>query len=142
MFPIDATTADLVTHLRKILPEVMANNIWCAETSADPANWTPENPAYGQCAVTALLVQDLCGGEIVWAEAVLPDGSKVSHYFNRLDGGEELDVTRGQFPEGTIVPEGKPRKPGQDTRAYVLAYPVTVARYKLLCDRAGQPANL
>ncbi len=35
---------------------------WSADTSADPDGWSPENPAWGQCAVTALVVQDRFGG--------------------------------------------------------------------------------
>ncbi|HLC97486.1 MAG TPA: hypothetical protein VJC21_01765 [Candidatus Nanoarchaeia archaeon] len=57
---------------------------WCSETSSDPDHWHPENPAWGQCAVTALMVNDYLGGKIIWAEAALPDGRKVSHYFLKL----------------------------------------------------------
>ena len=34
---------------------------WSIETSS---KWTIENPAKGQCGVTALVVQDIYGGEI------------------------------------------------------------------------------
>ena len=34
---------------------------WSIETSS---KWTSENPAKGQCGVTALIIQELCGGEI------------------------------------------------------------------------------
>ncbi len=34
---------------------------WSIETSS---KWTTENPAKGQCGVTALVVQDIYGGEI------------------------------------------------------------------------------
>jgi hypothetical protein len=37
---------------------------WVNETSADSENWTRENPSYGQCVVTALIVDDYLGGEI------------------------------------------------------------------------------
>ena len=34
---------------------------WSIETSS---KWTIENPAKGQCGVTALVVQDICGGKL------------------------------------------------------------------------------
>ena len=39
---------------------------WCAAT-AHPSyqkDWTEDNPSYGQCCVTALVIQDLYGGDI------------------------------------------------------------------------------
>src|ERR1700723_2879045 len=64
---------------------------WNAETSVDPG-WSEANPSLGQCAVTSLIVQDLLGGELVRAEV-----GEVSHYWNRLDDGVEVDLTRDQF---------------------------------------------
>jgi hypothetical protein len=97
---------------------------WCAETCA--GEWTPERPSTGQCAVTALVVQDVYGGELLRA---LVDGQ--SHYWNRLPGGDELDLTRDQFdtfePVDTVVRD----------RAYVLSFPDTVRRYRLLAERAS-----
>ena len=58
-------------------------------TSADPEGWSPHNRPWGQCAVTALVVQDRFGGELLRARV---DG--VSHYWNRLPDGSELDLTR------------------------------------------------
>jgi hypothetical protein len=105
---------------------------WSAATTSDPQNWRADNPAWGQCAVTACVVQDELGGEIVWAEAGLPDGQKISHYFNLIDG-EEVDFTREQFPAGTVVPAGQPKtKQYATTREYVLSFPVTVQRYDAL----------
>jgi len=63
-------------------PELLAETLeraWSRETSADPEQWTPDNPAWGQCAVTALVVQDGFGGELV--RATVDDAS---HYWNRL----------------------------------------------------------
>jgi len=31
------------------------------ETSGDPENWTPQNPSYRQCLVTAILADELLG---------------------------------------------------------------------------------
>jgi hypothetical protein len=79
---------------------------WSAET-CDPVDrdvWSPANPSRGQCAVTALVVQDLCGGELLLAEVRYADGSRQGvHYWNRLPGGVELDLTREQFHPGEHV---------------------------------------
>jgi len=102
---------------------------WSRETSSDPENWSPSNPAWGQCAVTALVVNDYLQGEIVWAKAVLPDGRTISHYFNKIRGSEK-DFTRSQFPEGTIIPEGVPRTQGfPSTVTYLLSNNDTARRY-------------
>jgi len=113
---------------------------WSKETSSDPEKWAYENPAWGQCAVTALLVNDYLGGDIVWAEAKLPDGKGISHYFNRIEG-REIDLTRRQFPEGTIIPAGIEKKKEYDsTREYVLLAPgsTTRQRYEILKERVDE----
>lgn len=112
--------------------EAALNKSWRKESSSDPENWTPENPAWGQCAVTALIVNDYLGGDIVWTNASLPDGREISHYFNKIDGVEK-DLTRVQFPEGTRIPEGIPKtKEYASTREYILSYPITQQRYDSL----------
>jgi hypothetical protein len=76
---------------------------WSIETT-DPASvetWSPESPAWGQCAVTALVVHDYLGGEILHAPVTRGDGSDGGHhYWNRLAGGIELDLTLEQFQDG------------------------------------------
>lgn len=64
--------------------------VWSHKSST---KYTPDNPARGQCGVTALVVQDLLGGEIL--KTPLPEGW---HYYNRI-GGEAIDFTASQFPE-------------------------------------------
>ena len=61
---------------------------WSLETAVQ---WTPENPASGQCNVTAAAIYDLFGGEILRTR--LPD---VWHYYNRVDG-HRVDFTDSQF---------------------------------------------
>jgi uncharacterized protein (DUF952 family) len=84
---------------------------WSRE-SCDPVDrdaWSPGNPSRGQCAVTALVVQDLLGGELLLAEVHYPDGSQQGlHYWNRLGEGVELDLTREQFHEDEIVQRPEP----------------------------------
>src|SRR5579859_3695688 len=83
---------------------------WCVWTSdpIDQPGWSQSNPASGQCASTALVVQDLLGGELLIAEVRRSDGRRQGvHYWNRLAGGLELDLTREQFRAGETI--GEPR---------------------------------
>lgn len=105
---------------------------WSAASSNDPSNWTITNPSYGQCAVTACVVQEELGGDVVWADAVLPNGKTSSHYWNIIDG-QQVDLTRDQFPEGTMIPEGQPKtKNFPTTQEYILSFEVTYQRYRAL----------
>jgi hypothetical protein len=82
---------------------------WCAETAAaQTVKWEMAPIVVGQCAVTALLVQDECGGEILRAD-VCGQG----HYWNLIPAMGEIDLTREQFgaaveiPRGIIVPRSR-----------------------------------
>jgi len=115
--------------------ESALSRAWSKETSADPKSWTPANPSWGQCAITACVVNDYLGGKVVWAEAALPDGRKLSHYFNEV-GGNQFDLTRQQFPEGTVIPAGVDKKKEfETTRGYVLSFEKTRMRYDALKER-------
>ena len=104
---------------------------WSAETSVSK-EWSPDNKALGQCTVTACVLQDYLGGDILNTVATLPDGSTDSHYYNVIDDSE-LDLTRSQFPDGTTFTEGAPKTKGYDTtREYVLSNLGTSLRYHLL----------
>ena len=84
---------------------------WGRETSDDPDEWSEENPARGQCAVTALLVRELLGVEILVAN-VLRDGRRVErHAWNRLLSGLTLDLTREQFVRGERFGEPAAEEP-------------------------------
>lgn len=63
---------------------------WSRETSS---RWTPESASRGQCGVTALVIQDYFGGEILKTRV-----GSAWHFYNRVDGGR-LDLTAGQFPQ-------------------------------------------
>jgi hypothetical protein len=101
---------------------------WSLETCdpVDVADWSPVNPARGQCAVTALVVQDLLGGALLLAEVRNADGPRQGvHYWNRLAGGLEVDLTREQFTPTEVVqapevvdrpPDTTPRPPGRSVR--------------------------
>ena len=75
--------------------ETVIRSSWSEQTCdpVDQADWSPANPARGQCAATALVVQDLLGGELLIAEVRNADGSRQGvHYWNRLGEGVELDA--------------------------------------------------
>jgi len=78
----------------------------------------------GQCAVTALIVQDYLGGEILRGTV-----GEESHYWNRLPTGEELDLTASQFPMGSGRSRG-----GVESRDYILSFPETERRYRQLLE--------
>lgn len=67
---------------------------WCKETSYREYRdaWTEENPAAGQCAVTALVVNDYFGGDILHGKSDLG----AEHYWNVV-GSVKIDVTKRQF---------------------------------------------
>jgi hypothetical protein len=78
---------------------------WSIET-CDPTDvpyWSTGEPSRGQCAVTALVVHDLLGGELLEAEVDHADGSHQGfHYWNRF-AGVDVDLTRRQFASGEVV---------------------------------------
>jgi hypothetical protein len=106
---------------------------WAADTcSPDDAArtpWTTDNPAWGQCDVTALVLHDLLGGSLVVGEVHLDGEQHGYHWWNRLDSGLELDLTREQFRAGQVItsPRVVTRPPGPPPRRQ--------REYELLRDR-------
>ncbi len=65
--------------------------------------WNPAHPTRGQCGVVTLVVNDLLGGELMRGEVHL-DGQRIDfHWWNRLLGGIEVDLTRDQFTAGETI---------------------------------------
>ena len=118
---------DLVEALRKS---------WTRGTSYSPERWTEKNPAVGQCAVTALIVQEELGGEIVRVAAVMSSECSEEHYYNLVDG-EVFDATREQFPSGTEMINEE-----RVSRDYILSFPSTVRRHELLLVRVAQSGEV
>jgi hypothetical protein len=87
---------------------------WGLDTADEDDGWTPENPSRGQCDVTSLVVHDIFGGDVLAAD-VFRDGERVeAHMWNRLPGGLELDLTRGQFRNGEVIgPPSTRSRPAQ-----------------------------
>jgi hypothetical protein len=91
---------------------------WAADTCSpddiEREAWHPDNPAWGHCDITALVVHDLFGGDLLVAE-VHHSGERAGyHWWNRLPSGLELDLTREQFRAGQTVGDPCPvhRPPG------------------------------
>ncbi len=99
---------------------------WSKDTAVDPDSWSLANPAAGHCAVAALIVQDVYGGDL-WRVDV--DGQ--GHYFNRLSNGALYDATASQFDRAPNYCAAEWR-----SRDYVLSYPETKRRYELLKSRS------
>lgn len=114
-----------IGQMRRLLPLA-----WCKETATNE-DWDENNPSLNQCAVTALLVQDELGGDLLRCEMTNGD----SHYWNRV-GNYEIDLTAEQFDR--IEPQ-----PLKDTavvrnRSYVLdpeRFQNTINRYEILRKR-------
>ncbi|HEX2113830.1 MAG TPA: hypothetical protein VHM01_05450 [Alphaproteobacteria bacterium] len=66
---------------------------WSADTSS---KWRPDNPALGQCSVTALVLHDIYGGDILKTYV-----RGAWHFYNRIDG-ERYDLTVSQFAEPIV----------------------------------------
>ncbi|GAA2289091.1 hypothetical protein GCM10010145_69140 [Streptomyces ruber] len=80
---------------------------WAADT-ASPSDitgvaWRPENPAWGHCDITTLLVHDIFGGDLKVGEVYFGDRQEGFHWWNRLHNGIELDFTREQFERGEVI---------------------------------------
>jgi len=105
----------LPTSLREIERAVRA--AWGVDICEDPADvprWSPANPARGQCGPTALVLNDLLGGDLCVAEVHRPDGSRQGfHWWNRL-AGVDVDLTLEQFDDDERVQEARvvARPPG------------------------------
>jgi len=75
----------------------------CSPDDVERAPWQPDNPAWGHCDITALVVNDLFGGDLIVGE--VHDGAERAghHWWNLLPSGLELDLTREQFRRGQSV---------------------------------------
>lgn len=124
----------------------------CAETSYTPKLWTPDNPTYGHCAVFTLIVQDLLGGKVVRGSIANPLKDMLgygSHYWNALNDGTVIDLSRDQFPAEfpyDLLIAGKLGEPGEkpdysDKRSYILQTGNTAQRYDILKSRFEKALN-
>jgi len=125
---------DVTRTLTEIEAAVRAS--WDAQT-CDPVDlpWSGDNPSKGQCGVTALVLNDLLGGDLLSAEVLFPDGTRQGwHTWNvfggtDVDDGFQVDLTGEQFVAGEQIQPAKriTRPPGRPSR--------TPERYDLLRER-------
>ncbi len=111
--------------------ELAIRQAWAADTSYWPTYWSEENPALGQCAVTALIIQAHLGGDLRRGQI-----GRVSHYWNILSSGRVVDLTRDQFftDHGPVWHD--PIKVVMPERGQVLRAGTTGIRYHRLRERA------
>lgn len=109
----------------------LLKDIWCAETCAPRmrADWSLENRTYGQCSVTAFLIQDLFGGKVYGIP--LEDGN--FHCFN-VAGDCVFDLTSEQFGNRVLDYEHCP----EQRREVHFRKSEKKQRYELLKERLMQ----
>jgi len=117
-----------VTDRRELDPPSLfqiLRRCWSPETGG---KWHPSFPARGQCSVTAIVIQDLLGGEILKTKI---DGQW--HFYNLIDG-RRWDLTMSQFetPIGYADLPSSRKEALSDTSS---------ERYCLLRDRVLQAIN-
>lgn len=88
------TPSKLLTKLDFQRLEKAFRYVWSRETTfPDTKNqWSKENKAFGQCAVTALIIYDLFGGRMIYDKANF-------HIWNELPDNTQQDFSREQFLE-------------------------------------------
>lgn len=100
------------------------NEAW-SEVTCVPSlrnEWNEYNPSLGQCAITALIVNDYFGGKIMRCMTSIE-----SHYYNIIEG-KIVDLTKEQFlGEIPDYIRGEER-----TREYLLSNKDTEKRYNIL----------
>ena len=106
---------------------------WCKETAYPSCqkDWSPDDPSYGQCAITAMLVHDLFGGTI---HRIRNSGGG-THYFNKI-GGRYFDLTAAQFWNYNLPLHHEPNE--EMPRSICGRNPDTANRYKLLVAKIAE----
>jgi len=106
---------------------------WCKETAypSCQAEWVPNDPSYGQCAITAMLVYDMFGGTI---HRIRVSGGG-THYFNKING-QYLDLTIEQFDLYNIPVNYEPNE--EMDRKYCGKNADTQKRFELLIKRISE----
>lgn len=103
---------------------------WCRETAhpSYQSKWSEDNPSYGQCSVTALVMQDLYGGDIYSCKV-----GNNSHFVNIINE-RMIDKTAEQFGGTDKIKyiSGSFRK---RTRESLLKNKDVKTRYELLKSR-------
>lgn len=106
---------------------------WSKETAypSCQAEWVPNDPSYGQCAITAMLVCDMFGGTI---HRIRVSGGG-THYFNKING-HYIDLTINQFDLYNIPVEYEPNE--KMDRKYCGKNTDTQRRFEMLVKRIAE----
>jgi hypothetical protein len=83
--------------------EAAVRSCWGPDTSFATRGYMSRGsglPSRGQCGTTALVIQDLLGGDLMVADVRYEGRVEGVHYWNVTPGGVELDLTRDQFTPG------------------------------------------
>jgi len=91
------------------------------------------DPTYGQCAITAMLVYDMFGGTI---HKIKVSGG--THYFNKING-HYIDLTRDQFDLYNLPVEYEPNQ--EIPREYCGKNADTLKRFNLMKERITEIIN-
>lgn len=104
--------------------EKLLRRCWTLETCAPKFKdkWSETNATVGQCAVTALIVQDYFGGKIMRCPSATG-----SHYYNKINS-QVIDLTYEQFLSGEV----NYRSGEKRTRNSLLSNEDTKNRYMIL----------
>ena len=112
--------------------EVAVRKAWCRQTAYPGCqeDWTDVNPAFGQCAVTLLVLMDYFPG----GKVLRSSGHHHYAYFLETLGDKPVDLTSEQFSEGVEIVFD-----GESDRTYLLESAGaikanTLERYILLAD--------
>ena len=109
-------------------------NCFCKETAYPSCQSEYDeyyDPTYGQCAITAMIVNDIFGGTI----HKIKNDSGGTHYFNKING-IYFDLTSDQFTVYKIELDYEPNE--EVPREYCGENPDTLKRYKLLNKRMNE----
>ena len=100
--------------------EVAVRASWGPETAYASAAYMArarEHPSRGQCGTTALVVQDLLGGDLMVADVACEGQVEGVHYWNVMPSGLEVDLTREQFTAGESLVNPRRVTGGRNTSA-------------------------
>ncbi|WP_034592803.1 YunG family protein [Hamadaea tsunoensis] len=115
---------------------------WAADTCSPDdfarAGWDAGNPAWGHCDITALIVHDVFGGELIVGDVTAASGAPQGfHWWNRLDSGIEIDLTREQFRSAEVISGARPvQRPAGPLKRRNDEYRLLRRR---VAERLGQP---
>lgn len=123
--------------------ESAVRGCWARDTCdpVDADDWSTANPARGQCGTTALIINDLLGGELLVAEVLHADGTRQGvHWWNRLPDGTEIDLTREQFTSHEVIQQPRAMaRPSEPPRRAAEQYLTLKRRVLRALDLTGAP---